>query len=304
MSKTVLITGASGLIGKPLTNLLVQKGYTVNQLSRNLSKANTGAKVFKWDISRMQIDENCIKDVDIIINLAGEGIADKAWTKKRKHEIIESRTGALKLLFDTLRNNPGHQVKTFISSSAVGHYGDRNDEILTEESEPGTDFLANTCLAWERAADKIKSLGLRLITFRTGVVLTKDGGALPTIAKPIKLGFGAAIGSGKQWAPWIHIDDVVNMILFAVENEGIMGVYNMVSPFPVTNQELTKAIALELKKPLWLPKVPKLALRIALGEMSRVVLNSNKVSADKIIESGFLFKYPKLKLALNKIYAG
>jgi hypothetical protein len=170
MSKTVLITGASGLIGKPLTELLIKKGYTVNQLSRDLSKINAGAKGFKWNLSNMEIDTTCLKDVDIIINLAGEGIADKVWTQKRKEQIIRSRTGALKLLYDTLKDNPDHRVETFITSSAVGHYGDRKDEILTEESEPGTDFLSNTCLAWERAADKISSLGLRLVTFRTGVV--------------------------------------------------------------------------------------------------------------------------------------
>jgi hypothetical protein len=302
MTKTVLITGASGLIGKALTELLLQKGYTIHQLSRNLSKANPGAKVFKWDVSRMQIDEQCIKNVDIIINLAGEGIADKAWTNKRKQQIITSRTGALKLLYDALKNNPGHQVKTFISSSAVGHYGDRKDEILTEESESGTDFMANTCLAWERAADKIEDLNIRLIIFRTGVVLSKDGGALPKIAKPIKLGFGAALGSGKQWVPWIHMLDVINMFVFAIENENLSGIYNMASPVPVTNSELTKALARQLKKPLFLPKVPAFALRLILGEMSRVILNSNRTSSDKIIQAGFSFSYPKLETAITEIY--
>lgn len=303
MGKTVLITGASGLIGKPLTEALIKKGFTVHQLSRNLSNANDGVKIFKWDVSRMEIDENCIKDVEVIINLAGEGITDKAWTQKRKQQIVKSRTGAIRLLHDVLKDHPNHTVKTFISSSAVGHYGDRRDEILSEESEPGTDFLANTCLAWERAADKIMNLGLRLVIFRTGVVLSRRGGALPPLARPIKMGLGAALGSGKQWSPWVHIDDAINMFIYAVENESINGVYNMAAPFPATNAELTRAIAKQLKKPIWLPNVPKFVLRIALGEMSRVVLNSNRVTPDKIVESGFIFKFPKLDCALGDIYA-
>ena len=303
MSKTVLITGASGLIGKPLSQLLIEKGFTVHQLSRSLSKSNTGAKIFKWDISRMEIDPKCIENVDAIINLAGEGIADKAWTHKRKQQIIKSRTGSLKLLHDVLKDHPDHAVKTFISASAVGHYGDRKNEVLTEESEPGTDFLANTCLAWERAADKIENLGIRLVKLRTGVVLTPLGGALPQLAKPIKLGFGAALGSGKQWVPWIHLDDVITMYLYALENEEIRGIYNMAAPFPVTNKELTRAIAKHLHKRLWLPRVPEIALRILLGEMSRVVLNSNRTSVDKIEKAGFKFKYPTLESALKNIYA-
>jgi uncharacterized protein len=302
MKRTVLIAGASGLIGKPLTRLLIEKGYSVHQLSRSTSNVNAGAKIFKWDVSKMEIDEDCIQGVDSIINLAGEGIADKPWTYKRKQEIIKSRTGSIKLLHDLLKDNPKHTVKAFLSSSAVGHYGNRNDEMLTEESEPGTDFMANTCLAWERAADKIMNLDIRLVTFRTGVVLTPEGGALPKIAQPIRFGFGAALGSGKQWIPWIHMNDVVNMYLFALENESMRGVYNMAAPFPATNQELTKAIARQLKKPLWLPNVPAFALQIALGEMSRVVLTSMKTSADKIVNTGFHFKYPQLEDAIRDIY--
>lgn len=303
MSKTILITGASGLVGQPLTKLLIQKGYTVHQLSRDISKANEHVKIFKWDVSRMEIDKNCLENVDAIINLAGEGIADKAWTQKRKQQIIKSRTGAINLLHDALKENPNHTVKTFISSSAVGHYGHRYDEILTEDSEPGTDFLANTCLSWERAADKMENIGLRLVIFRTGLVLSKSGGALAQMAKPIYRGLGSALGNGKQWVPWIHIEDAINMFLYALEHDNIAGVYNMSSPFPVTNKELTKAVALQLHKPLWLPKIPEFLLRIILGEMSRVILNSNRTTADKIIESGFRFKFLKIEQALNEIYA-
>lgn len=302
MSKTVLITGASGLIGKPLTERLIKAGYAVHQLSRNASKVNHGAKMYQWDPSSMQIDSKCIENVSVIIHLAGEGIADRPWTNKRKQEIIKSRTESLKLLYNLLETHPENEVKTFISSSAVGHYGDRKDEILSEDSEPGTDFLANTCLAWERAADKITNLGLRLVTFRTGVVLSTEGGALPKIAKPIKLGMGAPLGSGRQWMPWIHIHDVADMFLYAIENDEIEGVYNMASPFPVTNKTFTQAVAKQMNKSLWLPPVPALILRIIMGEMSRVVLNSNRTSSDKIVESGFKFKYPKLESALSELY--
>lgn len=301
MNQTVLITGASGLIGKPLTRVLLDKGYKVHQLTRNLSKSNDGVRAFEWDVANMEIDDTCIENIDAIINLAGEGIADKTWTQNRKQQIIESRTGALKLLYKLLKEK-NHQVKTFISSSAVGHYGDRKDEILTEQSEPGTDFMANTCLAWERSADKIASLGIRLIKFRTGVVLSKDGGALPKMAKPIRYNLGSVLGSGKQWVSWIHIEDALNMFLYALENQSTQDIYNMCSPFPVTNKELTKAIAKQLHKPLWMPAVPELALRIILGEMSRVVLNSQRVSSDKIIEAGFKFKHPKIEHALGNIY--
>ncbi|HEY0057067.1 MAG TPA: TIGR01777 family oxidoreductase [Pedobacter sp.] len=302
MSKTVLITGASGLIGKPLTELLIEKGFKVHQLSRYLDKANKGSKIFKWDVSKMQIDENCLENVDTIINLAGEGIADKAWTNIRKEEIINSRTGALQLLYNVLINNPNHQVKTFISASAVGYYGDRGDEILTEESEPGKDFLANTCLAWEEAADKIGNLDIKLIKFRKGVVLTANGGALPKMAKPVQLGAGAALGTGKQWVPWIHLEDAINMYLYALENEHLEGIFNMTAPVPVTNAEFTQALAKQFNKPLWLPKVPVLALKIMLGEMSRVVLNSNRTSANKIIRESFIFNFSHLENALSNIY--
>jgi hypothetical protein len=302
MAKTVLITGASGLIGKPLTKLLLDKGYSVHQLTRNTSKAIEGAKVFKWDVSRMSIDEKCIENVEAVINLAGEGIAEKAWTRKRKKQLVKSRTDSLLLINDLLKRKPSHQIKTFISLSAVGHYGDRKDETLTEDSEPGTDFLANTCLAWERAADKFVNSGFRVAILRTGMVLSSDGGALPKLAKPITLGLGAALGSGKQWMPWIHIEDTIQLITYVLENDSVKGIFNMTAPFPVTNKEFTRALARQLQKPLWLPRVPEIALRILLGEMSRVALNSTKTTSDKIIESGYMFKYPKLEQALENIY--
>lgn len=302
MSKTVLITGGSGLLGRPLTRLLLNSGYNVHHLSRSLSKATEGVQTFKWDTTEMEIDPRCIDNVDIIINLAGEGIADKIWTKSRKEAIVNSRTNALQLLFNLLQDTPEHKVKAVLSSSAVGYYGDRGNELLTETSEPGTDFLANTCFAWENAADKLKDLGLRLVKFRTGVVLSTEGGALPKIAAPVKMGLATPLGSGRQWVPWIHIDDAVNLFLHAILHEEIEGAFNMAAPHPVTNSDLTRAIAQHFGKNLWLPKVPELALRVLLGEMSRVVLNSNRTSSEKVLKTGFKFKYPVIGPALNALY--
>ena len=176
------------------------------------------------------------------------------------------------------------------------------DELLTESSAPGTDFLADVCVQWEHAVDTGESLGLRILKFRTGVVLDAKGGALAKLAAPVKFGFGAALGSGKQWMPWIHEQDVIDMYLYGVENEDLTGVYNMVAPNPVTNKQLTIAVAKELHRPLWLPKVPAFALKLALGEMSSLVLDSTKVSAQKIEEAGFKFKYPTLMWALKDLY--
>jgi uncharacterized protein len=301
MSKTILITGASGLIGKPLSRFLLQKGYRIYHLNRGGSFKDPRVKTFKWDVYNSKIDENCIEGVDAIIHLAGEGIAGKPWTKKRKQQIIESRTKSIRLLYDLLREKD-HQVKTVISASAVGYYGDQRDKLLTEDSEAGNDFLGRSCLAWEQAVDAGKELGLRIVKLRTGVVLTLEGGALPEIAKPIKLGVGAPLGSGKQWMPWIHIQDVLRMYLFALENTELEGAFNMASPLPVTNKDLTKELARAVKKKLWLPRVPAFVLRVILGEMSAVVLSSDKTSSDKIQAMGFEFEFLSLREALKNIY--
>lgn len=301
MAKTILITGGSGLIGRSLTGSLLQKGYTIYHLSRAGSTRMPEVKTFQWDVYEQQIDERCIDGVDAIIHLAGEGIAEKPWTQKRKRQIIVSRTESLKLIYNLLKKRE-HQVKQIISSSAVGFYGNRADEILTEESAAGDDFLSRACVQWENTVDEGKELGLKAIKLRTGVVLSHEGGALPQIAQPVKKGFGTILGSGKQWVPWIHIEDVIAMYQFALENEHMEGVYNMTAPTPVTNAQLTKQLAKQLNRPLWLPNVPATVLRIILGEMCAVVLSSYRTSADKIQSQGFEFKFSNLKEALNDIY--
>lgn len=300
MGKHILLTGGTGMVGSKLTQLLLNKGHTVSHLSRTPG-SNTNVKTYLWNVSAGQIDEQCINGVDAIVHLAGANVAEGRWTDSRKKEIIESRTKSIGLIYQLLKKR-GHMVRTVISASATGYYGDRAGELLTEDSGPGSDFLASCCLQWEHAVDVGENLGLRILKLRTGVVLAANGGALSKLTAPIKLGIGSPLGNGKQWIPWIHEQDVINMYVFAIENENLNGVYNMVAPNPVTNKQLTKAVAQELNKPLWLPKVPAFALKLMLGEMSTIVLGSDKVSAQKIEEDGFKFKYPTLMWALKEIY--
>jgi uncharacterized protein (TIGR01777 family) len=302
MSKHILITGGTGLVGTKLTRLLLAKGYSVSHLSRKIGDVDTRVHTYLWDVNKGEIDEHAVDGVDVIVHLAGANVADGRWAKERKKEIIRSRTKSIELIYKLMRDKKTHTVNTVISASGVGYYGDRADELLTEESAPGTDFLANVCLQWEHAADTGESLGLRIVKFRTGVVLDANGGALSALAKPVKFGVGSPLGSGKQWMSWIHEEDVIDMYLFAIANETLSGDYNMVAPNPVTNKQLTQAVAKQLHRPLWLPKVPAFALQLALGEKSSMVLASQKASAQKIEDAGFKFKYPTLTWALKELY--
>lgn len=300
MSKSILLTGGSGLLGGHLTKALLAKGYTVRHLSRKAGN-NDKVKTFIWDINKGTIDEHCIDGVDTIVHLAGSGIAEKRWTDARKKDLIDSRVKSIELVYDLLKRKQ-HQVTSVISASGIGYYSDRGDELMYETSAPAKDFISQCCVLWEAAVDEGQKLGLRALKFRTGVVLDKDGGALPTLAKPIKLYVGSTIGSGKQWVPWIHWQDVVDMYLLGIENKDLSGVYNMVAPNPVTNKQLTQAVAKQLHKPLWVPNVPGFVLKLLLGEMSSIVLGSTKVSAQKIEDAGFKFKFTNLEAALSAIY--
>jgi uncharacterized protein (TIGR01777 family) len=299
MAKHILITGGSGLIGRHLTEALLNKGYRVSHLSRKAS-ADKRISNYLWNVEKGSIDSACINGVDIIVHLAGSGIADKRWTAARKKNLIESRTKSISMIYDLLRTRP-HQVTHVVSASGIGYYSNRGDELLTEDAPPAHDFFGECCIAWERAVDEGKSIGLQTAKFRTGVVLTTESGALPKLAKPIKLGVGAPLGNGKQWISWIHLDDAVALYMYAIENN-LQGVFNMASPEPVTNRQFTKAVARQLHKPLWLPPVPAFLLKLFLGEMAIAVLGSTKVSAQKIESVGFQFKYPTLPEALREIY--
>jgi len=300
MKQHILLTGATGMLGKGLIQGLLQKSYQVSILSRK-NQAIPGVNVMLWDVDKGQIDPHCLDGVDSIIHLAGENISKERWSDKRKKEIIQSRVASTRLLFRTIANSR-NQVKDFISAAAVGFYGDRGDEILTEETAPGKGFLAETCTQWEAAANEGLKLGLRVVKIRTGVVLAKDDGALPAMSRPVQLFAGAPLASGKQWLPWIHHQDMTDIYLHTLENKSMRGAYNACAPFPVTNKTITKAIAKQLHRPVWPIKVPKAALQLILGEMATIVLNSNNTSAQRLLNTGFIFKYTQLEDALSDIY--
>lgn len=299
MGKKILITGASGLVGSRLTLLLLQKGYRVSHLGRQ--KKSGTVESYTWDVAKGTIDPAALHEVDAIIHLAGAGVAEKRWTEKRKKEIIESRTKSSALLQKALQENT-HTVKTVVSASAIGYYGFANPEqVFTEQSPAGTDFMAQVTRQWEEAVDKINSPAIRVVKLRIGIVLSDEGGALAELAKPVRYGFGAPLGSGEQDVSWIHLDDLCAMFIHAIEKNDMHGAYNAASGQWVTNRAMTKAIAKALDKPLWLPAVPAFALKIALGEMAAVVLAGSKVSADKIKSTGFEFQYINLDAALKNL---
>ncbi|MBM3402521.1 MAG: TIGR01777 family protein [Bacteroidetes bacterium] len=301
MKKNILITGASGLIGSRLIKILVEKGHGISVLSRQ-SKNFNDLKSYTWDVEKQLLDLNAFDGIDTIIHLAGAGIADKRWTQKRKQELVDSRIKSTQLLYKTIKslNAP---VKNFISASAVGYYGNRNDEILYEDSATGTGFLADCCKQWEQAVDEGLNLGIRVVKLRIGLVLSKQGGALSELAKPVNFFVGAALGSGKQWMPWIHINDLLSIFEKAVEDSKYSGTFNANSPFPVTNYEFTKILSKKLFRPLWPVNVPEFILKAMLGEMSSVVLNSNRTSSQKLLDMGFRFRYQALESALSEIYS-
>ncbi len=299
MIQKILITGASGLVGSQLTEMLLEKGHHVSHLGR--SKKTGSVPSFIWDVENKVIDLQALAGVDTIIHLAGAGIADQRWTAQRKKEILESRTHSTQLLLDTLKNQR-HTIKTFVSASAIGYYGfSLKDEVFTEESKAGEGFLADVTRQWEEQTNPIATLGIQLVKLRIGIVLSEKGGALSEMAKPIRLGVGAPLGTGKQFLSWIHIDDLCAMFINVAENKSWQGAYNAVGMNWVTNAELTKEIAHVLKKPLWLPPIPGFVMKIILGEMASMVLNGSKVSSEKIRKAGFKFKYEKLDEALKSL---
>ena len=292
----VLITGASGLVGSRLTELLLSKNSEVAHLGR--TKRSGTVPSFVWDVESQTFDIASLEGVDTIVHLAGAGVADKRWTTARKKEILESRIQSTKLLYQTLRDN-NHSVKAVVSASAIGYYGfGLGDEVFTENSKPGTGFLADVTKLWEEAVDKIESLGIRVVKIRIGIVLSDKGGALKEMARPVKLGAGAALGTGQQMMSWIHIDDLCELFIKAIVDSSLSGAYNGVAPNAVTNLQMTQAMARILKKPLWLPPVPGFVLRLAVGELADMVVNGSNVSAQKILTAGFRFTYTELDKAL------
>lgn len=298
----ILITGATGLIGQKLVSLLLDKGHVVNYLTTSKHKIISKPNCFgyHWNPYENVIDENCLINVNVIIHLAGASIS-KRWTKQYKQEIIESRINSAALLFKTLKNNP-HQVQQIISASGTAIYPE-SDLIAYDESTKLTDdsFLATVVKKWEESVDVFQQLGIKVCKLRTGVVFANNGGALPEMVKPIKMGFGAIMGNGKQIQSWIHCNDLVNLYYFVFQNQ-LEGVINAVAPHPVSNAELTKTIAKTIHKPLFLPNIPQFIMKLILGEMSFLLFSSKKVSSEKIQKLGFQFRFPTCKEALADLY--
>jgi hypothetical protein len=284
-----------------LTLLLLSKGFEVNYLSTSKKKLlmQPSYKGFYWNPQNMEIDMAVLEEVQVIVHLAGASIA-KRWTKSYKKEILESRTKSAQLLYKTLKEQP-NKVEYFISASAIGLYRD-DLNFHHKEDSPLIDngFLSAVVQQWEAGIDEFRSLGINVCKLRTGLVLSEKGGALPQMIRPFKFGLGARIGSGKQVQSWIHITDLIDMYFFAIENR-LQGAYNAVAPNPVTNTELTKAIARQLQRPLIMPNVPKFLVKAILGEMHQLLFLSQKVSCDKMTQAGFKYNYPNLDAALADI---
>ncbi len=288
----VLISGGSGLLGSKITELLLDKGIEVAHLSTRKNYKRKGVEVFHWNPKLQLIDEAAFDKVDTLIHLAGAGIADKRWTNARKKEIIDSRVESSQLLMQYL-NAANHQIKQFIGASAIGYYGKQNG-VLDETKEPGNDFLSRVCKVWEDSYERTPA-SINKVVFRIGIVLAEEGGALPEMTKTLPF-FVGVLGNGKQVYSWIHIDDLANMFVHAIENPKISGIFNAVAPQPVTQLKLAKTIA-KIKGVLTLP-APKFGLELMLGEMSAVLFLSQHCSAEKIESTGFKFTFNKVDQAI------
>ena len=308
---SVLITGGTGLVGTAVKTLLEAKGYEVVLLSRSKSSIKGQAN---WDINAGTIDSTAIAEADYIIHLAGAGVADKRWSVSRKQEILDSRTKSSALLVKALQETP-NKVKAVISASAIGWYGP--DQINTHNNE-GTakgfvetdpscpDFLGTTCAAWEASIAPVTAnttgLQKRLVCLRTGIVLSKQGGALKEFLKPLAVRMAAVLGNGKQMISWIDVRDLAKMFVYAIEHENLSGSYNAVATSPVSNKTLTKTLASVLYGKFYITTyVPSFVLKIMLGEMSIEVLKSTTVSAQKIQDAGFVFDYPEITKSLSSL---
>jgi uncharacterized protein len=306
---TILITGGTGMIGQALTSALLNKGYEVIIVTRKKSERSTqsvpGISYAEWNIEKQIIDQDAIKKADHIVHLAGAGVTDKRWTKKRKLKIASSRIDSGKLIVDSLKIIP-NKVKTVISASAIGWYGPDpqipNPRPFIEQDPAADNFLGQTSKAWEGTLEPLTAMHKRLVIFRMGIVLSKSGAALKEFLKPLRFRVGTVLGNGRQMISWIHAEDLVRLYIQALENNSMNGVYNAVSPFPVSNAEFVKTLAqVKFKNGFILVKIPAAILRLVLGEMSMEALKSATVSASRILASGFKFNYPAIKQALHEI---
>lgn len=295
---SVLITGGSGLIGRYLTSTLLTAGYKVSHLSR---KANQFGKVrvFRWDPDKGIVDPHIFDGIDYIIHLAGANIGGRRWTAARREEIAASRNKSARLLFDAV-SAKSIKLRAFITASATGYYGAvSTDRIFSEEDPPGEDFLAATCKLWEKAADLFKEAGARVVKIRSGLVLEKDNGLLGKMLKPARLGIFPILGTGYQYVPWIHIEDLCNIYYKVLSDETIEGPYNAVAPEYVTQEIFMSTLANALRKRYFNPRIPAALLRLILGQMADIILTGSRISARRISGTGYMFNYPYLRDALS-----
>jgi uncharacterized protein len=298
MSKTVLIAGASGLVGSRLTQLLQEKGYRTIALSR---KEDLSKGIYGWNPEMGSINDEAVRQADFVINLAGSGIADGRWTATRKKSIIDSRVKGAAVLKEAFLRT-GKSPECYLSAAAIGFYGNSGEREMTETDTPvDNTFKVETSILWEKAAQEIADLGIRTFILRIGIVLSTDGGALKEIIKPLHFGLGAYFSDGRAWYPWVHIDDVCRMYIWAIENPSISGIYNGVTPNNVRNLDLVKQTAKAMKQWAIFMPAPAFVLRIVFGEMADVILDSTKVSAEKLQKAGFKWLFPDLDSALKDL---
>ncbi|MEN8817138.1 MAG: TIGR01777 family oxidoreductase [Nonlabens sp.] len=298
----VLITGATGLVGSRISEDLIAQGHTVHYLTTRESaiKSQQNYKGFLWNVKEMTIDADCIKGVDAIVHLAGETVFQR-WNEDAKKRILNSRLNSTELLLRLLKETD-HQVKHAVTASAIGIYpDDQNGKALREDEIPptATNYLADVCIAWEKAGAQFKELGLNHAVVRIGIVLSDKGGALEQMSKPVKFYAGAGFGNGKMWQSWIAIDDLSGLFIHILKNN-LEGVYNGVAPHPVRNRPMMETIGKVLGKPVFLPNVPEFVMKLMLGEMSSIVLASQHASSAKVEENGYVFEYPELEKALKQ----
>jgi uncharacterized protein (TIGR01777 family) len=306
----VLISGGTGLIGSHLVNHLIQKDYDIIILSRKKNQTSDNPKISYsfWNIKDKIIDAEIVQKADHIIHLAGAGVLDKKWTQEYKNLIIESRVKSAELIINCLDEN-NHNVKTFVSASAIGWYGKDEKPLIrkegyVEEDPSSDDFLGKTCVLWEAASSRVTAFGIRLVRLRTGIVLSNQGGAFVRYKTPLKFGIAPILGNGKQVVSWIHIDDLSRMYCEAIENNYLNGNYNAVAPEPSTQKDLIMKLGQQMRNRFFIPVyVPRFAIKLLFGKRSIEILKSETVSDKKIKSNGFTFLYPSLESAINDLAA-
>ena len=297
---SVLVTGATGLIGRQLCAKLLRQGVSVHFLSRSKTEIE-GCKGFLWDVSAQKMDAKALEGVTSIIHLAGAGVGDHRWTKRYKETIYNSRIESTKLLVNTLKSLD-HKVSSFISAGAVGYYDDCGDNWISEDAVMAEEFIARLCRDWEAEGQKVEEMGIRYAALRIGLVLSRKAGFLPKTTMTLPLRMLSYFGNGAHYYAWIHEKDVVDLFLHAINEPAVQGIYNAVAPNPVPQKTMLRELRNVLGKSLLILPVPTFALRIVLGEMARVVVFSQRVSAQKILDTGFAFSFDKVNEAFQDLY--